>query len=401
MQIAKNSSFFYSETSTDGDNEVVMRYRQAKNRLLGELQSQIVTRMEGLDSAHSTLEYARERSELCCQEAKIVLTHSSLLAGDYDARLTGVYGDADSASAQDSELVPLLKQLIALLESGGPFYLSTELLNLINSAAGGRSSQQTTNINLGGQQDYLNTFGKGGQYDGHDDGKSGKDKGKDKAPKVAAVALVKSSDKKAKGQNSSGTESQDEARKGESWKDLIRKLFERQAYEAAKLENDLKSDEITSMQDTLDEFEKKKRNMMNEAREDLRQKLEKVDTQKERDRLMTEYAVNLQKVNDAFDKQKQQQLETLRKRLLEERRNKKKALYRKQCEEAQAQGVGIDKVPDVNLPGYDDLMRDLMKLQENQERALAEMQYQGEEAKDQVKVGICSFMNIHASLHPL
>ena len=381
--------------NADGDNAVLMRYRQAKDRLLAELQGQIVTRMEHLDSAHSALEYARERAELCCQEAKVALTHSSLLAGDYDARLTGVYGDADSTASQDSELVPLLKQLIALLESGGPFYLSTELLNLINSAAGGRSSQQTTNINIGGQQDYLNKFGKGGEFDGRDEDKGkGKDKGKE--PKVAAAALVKSSTKKGKGDKSkgTGTESQDEARKGESWKDLIRRLFERQAYEAAKLENDLKSEEVTSMQDTIEEFEKKKRNMMNEAREDLRQKLEKVDNQKERDRLMAEYAVNLQKVNDAFDKQKQQQLESLRKRLLEERRNKKKALYRKQCEEAQAQGVGIDKVPDVNLPGYDDLMRDLMKLQENQERALAEMQYQGEQAKDQVQVCVRFFQVI-------
>ena len=378
-------NIFSDHGNADGDSDVVRRYRQAKNRLLDELQGQIVTRMEDLDKAHSALEYARQRSELCCQEAKVVLTHSSLLAGDYDAQLTGVYGDADSAVSQDSELVPLLKQLIALLESGGPFYLSTELLNLINTAAGGGAMSQTTNINIGGQQDYLNKFGKGGMSDGQDEGKV-KVTDKGKAPKVAAAALVKSSTtKKGKGAKSS-TGTGDETRKGESWKDLIRRLFERQAYEAAKLENDLKSDEITSMQDTLEEFEKKKKNMMNEAREDLRQKLEKVDNEKERDRLMTEYAVNLQKVNDAFDKQKQQQLESLRKRLVLERQNKKKALYRKQCEEAQAQGVGIDKVPDVNLAGYNDLMSDLMRFQENQERALAEMQYQGEHVRGLTQV---------------
>ena len=372
--------------NADGDTDVVRRYRQAKNRLLDELQGQIITRMEDLDKAHSALEYARQRSELCCKEAKVVLTRSSLLAGDYDAQLTGVYGDADSAVSQDSELVPLLKQLIALLESGGPFYLSTDLLNLINTAAGGGASSQTTNINIGGQQDYLNQFGKGGMSDGQDKGKvKATDKGK--APKVAAAALVKSGmGKKGKGGKSTGTG--DDERKGESWKDLIRRLFERQAYEAAKLENDLKSEEVTSMQDTLEEFEKKKRNMMNEAREDLRQKLEKVDNEKERDRLMTEYAVNLQKVNDAFDKQKHQQLESLRKRLVLERQNKKKALYRKQCEEAQAQGVGIEKVPDVNLAGYNDLMSDLMRQQENQERALAEMQFQGEHVRGLTQVGV-------------
>ena len=339
--------------------------------------------MEDLDKAHSALEYARQRSELCCQEAKVVLTRSSLLAGDYDSQLTGVYGDADSAVSQDSELVPLLKQLIALLESGGPFYLSSDLLNLINTAAGGGAMSQTTNINIGGQQDYLNQFGKGGVSDGQ--GKVKQTDKEGKSAKVAAAALVQSSTgKKGKGGKSVGT---GEEGKGGSWKDLIRKLFERQAYEAAKLENDLKSDEVTSMQDTLEEFEKKKRNMMNEAREDLRQKLEKVDNEKERDRLMTEYAVNLQKVNDAFDKQKHQQLESLRKRLVLERQNKKKALYRKQCEEAQAQGVGIDKVPDVNLAGYNDLMSDLMRQQENQERALAEMQYQGEHMRGLTQVG--------------
>ena len=121
-----------------------------------------MTRVEKLDEAHSALEYARQRSELCCQEAKVVLSHSALLAGDYDAQLAGVYGDADSGanSSQDSELVPLLKQLIAMLESGGPFYLSTELLNLINSAAGGGNVQNTQNYNIGGEGSQA------GQYSG-------------------------------------------------------------------------------------------------------------------------------------------------------------------------------------------------------------------------------------------
>jgi hypothetical protein len=48
--------------------------------------------MHGLDEAHSALEYARERSELCATEAKLVLTHEALLAGDYDCQLSGVYG---------------------------------------------------------------------------------------------------------------------------------------------------------------------------------------------------------------------------------------------------------------------------------------------------------------------
>ena len=108
---------------------------------------------------------------MCAVESKLVLTRAALLAGDYDAQLSGVYGDVASSGEQDSELVPLLKQLIAMLESGGPFYLSSELLNLINQAAGGAGGQHVTNINLGdGRQ------GDGrGRGDG-DDSASRKDK---------------------------------------------------------------------------------------------------------------------------------------------------------------------------------------------------------------------------------
>lgn len=361
--------------NSDGENLQVQRYRQAKDRLLAELQGQIVTRVEKLDQAHSSLEYARQRSEMCCQEAKVVLTHSALLAGDYDAQLSGVYGDAANSQAeQDSELVPLLKQLIAMLESGGPFYLSSELLNVIKNAAGGGNVHNVSNFNIHGKDNVSEGDSKLEKHDAGKDSKKGK-----------AVLVKASKDKKDPKHKRKGDSAVADTNAA-TWKELLRKLFEKQAYEAAKLENDLKSDEMNSMQDTLDEFEKKKRNMMFEAKEDLRQKLEKVQSVKDRDRIMDDYARNLQKVNDAFDKQKTMQLETLRKKLLDNRRNRKKELYRRQCAEAEAQGVEIESVPDVNLPGYDDLMRDLLRLQENQERTLADIQMQGEQAKDKVQV---------------
>lgn len=379
--------FILGGNNPDAENVQRQRYRQAKDRMLAELQGQIMSRVEQLDEAHSALEYARQRSELCCQEAKVVLTHSSLLAGDYDAQLSGVYGDVDMGqSQQDSELVPLLKQLIAMLESGGPFYLSSELLNVIKNAAGGSNVHNIHNVNMGNQTGLSGS--------GRDRSKEDEESDRSKDRKKMKAALVKASkdkqnkdkskDKSHKVGSSGGADS------AEQWKELVRKLFERQAYEAAKLENDLKSEEMNTIQDTLDDCERKKKNMMDEAREDLRQKLEKCDTVKEKDRLMAEYATNLQKVNDAFDKQKQQQLEKLRQKLLENRRSRKKELYRKHCAQAEEQGVGIDMVPDVNLPSYDELMRDLLKLQEGQERALAEIQMEGERARDNVQVGLYS-----------
>lgn len=56
-----------------------------------------------------------------------------LKAGDYDCMLSGVYGESDlSSSSADSELIPLIKRLLGLLESGQPFVLSPDLLNVIN-----------------------------------------------------------------------------------------------------------------------------------------------------------------------------------------------------------------------------------------------------------------------------
>jgi hypothetical protein len=60
--------------------------------------------------------------------------------------------------------------------------------------------------------------------------------------------------------------------------ELQRAMFEKQAYEAAKLENDLKRTELDSINDTLDECEKKKQRSIEEAKADLEKKLSKVKT---------------------------------------------------------------------------------------------------------------------------
>ena len=64
-------------------------YSKAKQRLQGDLREQLRSRIEALDEQHSSLECAREYSELSAAEAKVVLTRSALLAGDYDAQVGG------------------------------------------------------------------------------------------------------------------------------------------------------------------------------------------------------------------------------------------------------------------------------------------------------------------------
>ena len=60
---------------------------QAKQRLQGELKEQLRSRIESLDEHQAALEWARQYAELCGAEAKVVLTRSALLAGDYDAQV--------------------------------------------------------------------------------------------------------------------------------------------------------------------------------------------------------------------------------------------------------------------------------------------------------------------------
>ena len=372
----------------DAENTAMKRYRQAKNRLQAELQDHIITRMHGLDEAHSALEYARERSELCATEAKMVLTHEALLAGDFDCQLSGVYGDVENTGEKDSELIPLLKQLIAMLESGGPFTLSSELLNLINSGKNIAGSQNTTNItNMGQGQGQDGDRGSNNQ----DKDKNGKDldkksKKKDKEEVKHVTSSMGGTVIGTGGQHSSVDDGNIFGGKNQGTQaELQRAMFEKQAYEAAKLENDLKRSELDTINDTLDECEKNKQRAIDEAKADLERKLAKVKTEQEQEKVMMDYATNMQKLNESFEKNKQKQLDTLRQKLLEHRRQGKKDLHRKHIGEAQAQGLPADSVPSVQNQSYEELMKDLLRLQKQQEEMMAEMRKKSADEGDKVK----------------
>ena len=350
------------------------RYKQAKARLQGELRDQLRTRIENVDEQHSSLEYAREFSELCLAEAKVVLTRSALLAGDYDAQLTGVYGDADSTGNQDSELIPLLRQLIAMLESGGPFYLSSELLNLLQQGQAGDSTSHVTNINIHGQQGGSGKQGSGQQQ---------QQQQKPPQPKKTSSKLVKSSDRDGKDPSSSssqvivigdmsrvqssGTMSEQEMT------DKKKYLFEKQAYEAAKLENDLHSEEVENLEEIIKDFEKKKDDLKDEVAKDFAAKLAQAKNDQEKEKIMVEYANNMSKLNAALEKEKQKQMADMREKLLERRRQRKKNLHHQHIAEAQKEGVAADEVPDITLQSRDDMMHDLKNKQQKLEIQTAEL----------------------------
>ena len=55
----------------DAEEAVSERFRNAKVRLRNELSDQLQSRIESLDEEHESLEYIREKAELCAAEAKV------------------------------------------------------------------------------------------------------------------------------------------------------------------------------------------------------------------------------------------------------------------------------------------------------------------------------------------
>ncbi|XP_062603182.1 uncharacterized protein LOC134264959 [Saccostrea cucullata] len=367
----------------DAENTTLQRYKQAKMRLQAELRDSLMTRIENVDEAHSTLEYARERSELCATEAKTVLTRAGLLAGDYDCQLSGVYGDVDSSGEKESELIPLLKQLIAMLESGGPFTLSSELLNLINQGTAGGAGQHVTNINIGGSGGAGDIQRRGST----DSQRRRRDqKERSKLNKSGVKSTSKTTGTKDETSIFDGTQGKgNKGQGGAGSQELSRALFEKQAYEAAKLENDLKKEEIEDMNKNVDDCELEKKKAMADAQHELEKKLAKAKQEQEKEMIMMEYASNMQKLNEAFEKRKRKQLDKLRKRLLDARRHKKKELAKKHLSEAKDNGIPEDSVPNIEMPSYEELMNQLLKLQQQQEKMMADIRKNSGDAKDQVR----------------
>ena len=55
----------------DAEEAVTERFKISKARLRAELGDQLQSRFERLDETHESLEYIREKAELCANEAKV------------------------------------------------------------------------------------------------------------------------------------------------------------------------------------------------------------------------------------------------------------------------------------------------------------------------------------------
>ena len=363
----------------EAQRTVRQRYDHARGRLQSELKDQILSKMEALDEDHSALEYARQRAQLLTLEAKAILSGTMVVAGDYDCLLAGVYGDADLAAAStNQELVPLLKQLIGLLEGGGPFVLSPDLLNIIQGGDRNVCSMPATSPGMGGnvvtQKTTAQISSPTAPVATSGDKRSVKvveSRLVQQAPGGTSVAAVGSDmDSSALVDPIKLTKL---AMTDSERKDRIRDLVTKQTYEAAKLESDLRDNEMKDINGILSENESKKATILEDLTKELRAKLSKAKSEAEREKIMMEYTWNMSRLTDALEKQKQQQLTDLRARLLDRRRQRKKNLHKTHLAEAKSQGLPPDVVPDMTIPSHDQLDLDLRHLEAQQEKLSADL----------------------------
>ena len=87
------------------------------------------------------------------------MTNAIYIAGTYDATICGVYGDTTSEESS-REIIPLLKQLIAMLERGSTFTLSADLIQAVQGG--------TNTVTVSGGEDG-GSGGDGNGDDGNDD----------------------------------------------------------------------------------------------------------------------------------------------------------------------------------------------------------------------------------------
>jgi hypothetical protein len=170
---------------------------------------------------------------------------------------------------------------------------------------------------------------------------------------------------------------------GDDKKGIHRNLFIKHTYEAAKLEGDLYSTEKESLCSVIKDFEDRKQGVINDISKDLKKQLAKTTDEDERDKLLLEYANNVQKLNDALEKQKQKQLEKVRNQLIEHRRREKKDLQRRHITEAQSVGLPPDMMPGVVIPSHEEMDHNIHLVTQEQEYMLAQQRKGKAEQNDQ------------------
>ncbi|GCC23151.1 hypothetical protein chiPu_0001544 [Chiloscyllium punctatum] len=109
-----------------------LRHQQVKMLLTQDFHKSMMSRWTGLEIACIRLEHLRDLAELCALGAKDILSGKLYCFGDYQLIGHGAKGELYEAPYLTTQkLLPLLKQLIGLLETNKNIILSPDTLNLV------------------------------------------------------------------------------------------------------------------------------------------------------------------------------------------------------------------------------------------------------------------------------
>nr|XP_002123735.5 trichohyalin-like [Ciona intestinalis] len=160
-----------------------------------------------------------------------------------------------------------------------------------------------------------------------------------------------------------------------SGSDNVQEMLERHAMEVAKLENELRSDEIMKINEIISDIEQKKEVEVMKLKIELKEKLKKCSTDEEKEKVMMEYATKIHKVTEGLEQEKQTRLSDLRGKLARERQRRKKELFEKHKREAELAGLDPEKVVvDIAHESEEEVNKDLLLLAQQQEKLIAELQ---------------------------
>ena len=381
----------------DAEATVTQRFKQAQYRLQIELQEQLLMRSRQLDEHIAALEFTRAMADLCAVEAKTLLSGACILAGDYDASLSGAYGDNISSPSSNREIIPLLEHLIKLIEENGikQYVTTTNItsdgkpqlppsqggiltvqnihtaspltgfspigqnvtLNTTVSPTTIQLGQPTIQHQLGTATTTVPNYGQqlgSGSTVSH----SGAPIGSTVIAGNAAVGLTSIS--------AISSSSPSNLNK----KEVTQKLHEKQIQESAELEEELRANEIFVITQVINECNKKKEDAIEKVKEELREALKSAKTDEERQQILEDHAKKIERINKVHENEKQERLKKVRKELSDIRIRRKKELQQRHRNEAIVAGVdGIE----TEIPSETETDHDLLSLAKQQEELLAEL----------------------------
>jgi hypothetical protein len=365
----------------EAEASVRTQHHEIVDRLRGDLKEQLTSRLSSTDLEFAVMGYVRELSDLCLQEAKEVLTGRANLAGDYDSLISGFFSHDLASEGSNRELVPLLEKLIELMESGGTGALASAIQSgtlpvlhgttprqpvgakPVTRRAGvmpGTAVQQVSQGKVPVPENVETTTGVGSAP----------------VPSLVVptfeITETDSSTVRAEVQSpvADGLLHVDYSPRQ---KEAAKNLTEKHTIELVKLENELRADERSKINEVLEGVAREKLSTLEESKEALREQLRLAETDSDVEKVLVTHAQRLQSIADRLDQQKREKLESVKEQLSKNRLVKKQELQKTHAMEAETEGLGIDVVVDGALPSQSEVNEEIGMLSKEQEALLDEL----------------------------